>query len=142
MSDNKFANLLKNSLEQLEQDFDAAETDLFEIIGDLNSGISEYSRETVKIMLQQTSETQYGMGYRLIISDGIVEEGLDFLFVSGIGYPIRVAESDCRPFNWSENGIALESREELESYFESIVGNPDSPLSTILAYLVRKNKKS
>ena len=127
MSD--FQQILTESLVAVNAAFETADADLNRIIADAADAVASVSEGKVNLGLMHAGETVGGRHYQLTVYGPNSSQNVGGLRIPPSGYPIRFNEK-----------TALSGPKEVEGHLAEMMRNPDSPLTTHLAYAMRQVK--
>lgn len=141
-----FEGLLQNTLTSINLRFAEAERDFTAVIEKLSEAIKKSSNSDFALSTSIISDGQKGSVYRLYFDIDTQNmdsdlQALDTFYISSKGYPIqqgqyRKAIDDFIARNEFSN------IEQLESYFETMLADPESPLIQSIGFGLRRKERA
>lgn len=144
MSENPFASALRLSLGQALEAFETADADLHAAVNDADAAVQDVTGGSLSLKLDRISDTARGRSYDLDLlgvsgqTDGIYNVG--GFFIASKGYPIKYGNNLSSYDGAFETKGYLKNIDEIKSHIMGMMSNPDSPITVIIVYEMRKSK--
>jgi hypothetical protein len=146
-----FDKLLQQSLLGVNKAFEQADADLHEMVAAAAEALGRVANGVVELKLRKVSEDRAGVVYELVVGavpdfgrgvgEGVAAGAYQ---VAAKGYPIRAgnAEVDYGRLISFRSQSSFNDKADLQRHFEELMANPDSPVVTTAAFLMRKATSS
>jgi len=131
-----FEEALKSTLQNINTSFDEADGDLHRVVASVSKALGDVTK-ILLVALNKVGENEEGTSYQLILTGPEVATNVVAgFFVPAKGYPIK-----CQTRTGAlSDETYCKDKQELEKYFAAMASNPDSPLVTRSAFLMRSKK--
>ncbi len=127
--------LLLNTLQGVNKGFDAALSDLQEIVAQADEAVKAMS-PNASVSLKKLDSDENGTTYVLYVKGATLAQAAEYYKVNTSGYPIKSASSK----SYLEMGqiSRLSTKLDLEKHFADMVKNQNSGLVGAITYVLRK----
>lgn len=136
-----FNGLLKKSLSGVAEAYNAAYSDLESFVEGIDAAIKENAGPLFGLTIGSSKDDIKGSTFRIFFDTNINNDRAEtitikYFFIPATGYPVRYGQYSHKNGTFTIEAL-VENKEQLESYFVSLLDNPESPLLQAVAYAVR-----